>query len=162
MAVPPLRREVERRRNGQYAGRRRPQQMRHSGTSDSEGSPHIDGDHQIESLDLGLRRPRELDRAGVVHNRVNAAEGICAATNRGRRGVRVPDIADQGKRPSARPFHRLRRGMNGAGKARVRLVRLGRKGDIGPVPRRSAVQFPCRFRAILQIRRSCDLPTIPR
>ena len=91
--------------------------------------------HQIEALHIGRLRVAQLDRAGIVHDDIDAPEGLGGLGDRLDDALLVADIDHQGQALAAGRLDLGGGGVDRAGELGVRLGRLGRDGDIGTVPR---------------------------
>ena len=91
--------------------------------------------HEVIALHRHIGGAAREDGGGIVDHGINAAEPVDRRLDRRFHGGFVTDIALHRQRLAARRFNAFRSGMDRAFQTRIRLVRLGRDDDIGPVPR---------------------------
>ena len=91
--------------------------------------------HQVEPAHVGIDDRRSLDRARIVDHDVDAAEGRDGPLDRAFDLGLVAHIDNERERMSAGLGDFVRGGEDRAGQFRMRLVGLGRDGDVGAVAR---------------------------
>ena len=97
------------------------------------GAAHLDAVHQVEPLERHLGDRAEVDRRGVVHADVDAAELFDGLGHRGGHRVAVADVADDRQRLPAGLLDLLGGGVHRARQLGVRLGGLGDQRDVGAV-----------------------------
>ena len=95
-----------------------------------ERAAHVDLHHQVELAGRPLGQRREVDGAGVVDEDVDAAEFLERGIPHPLHVVEFAHVAAHRQRAAAELAHFLRRVVDGAGEARVRLVGLGGDHDV--------------------------------
>jgi hypothetical protein len=109
--------------------------MRNARMGDRVGAADLDAIHQVEPLHRHLGDGAEVDRRGIVHDDVDAAELLDGFGHRRLHGVRIADVPDDGQRLAAGLFEFLGRGVHGARQLGVRLGGFGDQRDVGAVLR---------------------------
>ena len=102
-----------------------------------KGAAGIDAHDEIVAPHRRRRRIGQAERAGVVDQDVDAAEGLRRPGHGVAEAGVVAHVDRQGERPAAGLFHVLGRGIDRARQFRMRLGRLGGDHDVGAVLRRA-------------------------
>ncbi len=131
--APPFRVERGRRAQGEDVRIRRIQEMRQTGLRAQEAAAAVDLLHQVEALHRRVQRAAQPDRAGVVDQDVDAAEGIDGGGHRGAHLLLFADVALERQRAPACGLDRRRGAVDGARQFGIGHVRLGGNGDVGTV-----------------------------
>jgi hypothetical protein len=91
--------------------------------------------HQVEPAHVGVHDRRSLDRARIVDHDVDAAEGRDGPLDRAFHLRLVAHVDHERQRMPASLGDFVSGGEDRAGQFRMRLVGLGRDGDVGAVAR---------------------------
>ena len=126
---------VERGRIHQDVGIVRFFEMRDGVFRHHEGAARVDLMHQVEAAHVGIHDRRSLHGARIVDHDVDAAKGRDGPLDRAFHLRLVAHIDHERQRMSAGLGDFVRGGEDGAGEFRMRLVGLGRDGDVGAVAR---------------------------
>ena len=100
-------------------------------------SPRVHSHHQVVTLHRRLERAGKADRAGIVHQDVDAAKMADRLLHRRMYLLFKPDVDRQRQRFPARRFDRSGRRMDGSGQLRVGRLGLGGNHDVGSIASRA-------------------------
>jgi hypothetical protein len=106
-----------------------------AGLRAEEGAAGVDLVHEVVALHRRLEGAGEADGRGVVDEHVDAAEARDGLGDGGVDLRLVAHVDREREGAAAGLFDLARGGVNGARQLRVRLGRLGRDDDVGPVAR---------------------------
>src|ERR1700759_2076499 len=109
--------------------------MREADLRAEEGAADVDPVHQVPLLHRRTGRAREVNGAGVVHQDVDAPEGLHRLLDRGVDLILEPDVRHAGERPAPGLLDLLGRRVERSGELRVRLGGLPGGGHLGAVAR---------------------------
>jgi hypothetical protein len=79
--------------------------MRNRGLNQQQRRPHVDGHDLVEQRHVGIREIAPLDAGGVVHQRIQLAEGVKRGGDDPRRSRGVGDVVDAERGLPAEFFH---------------------------------------------------------
>jgi hypothetical protein len=93
----------------------------------------VDPEHQVKSLHRRRFGRRQVDRAGVIDEDVDAAKGLGRPSGRSNHLFFLADVAPDRERLAPRGLDFSRRTVNRAGQLGVRFNGFGRDRDVGAI-----------------------------